>query len=296
MTHTFQFDPNTILGVASGASLKEIRDAYHQKSLKHHPDKGGDEWAFRMVVRAYEVLSTARVVNRATPPPATERRATPRPEPAPSPRASWTSRFRPGGGTTEAPVAAAAATAAAAPSTGAPAPTAAGVGPAKPWAAGASPTADRDASNLSGWGGGAPRPHTAQALAELAHIVAVELLILRFELECSLDLFARNPEDRNLSCTLHITWPIEELVERNEPIADSARTLAAINEAFKNKAVRKHALTKRSQDDGGRFVGWLTYPTAVMASEALEAFRESLVGQGITIEKQVREMALPRQW
>ncbi len=126
--------------------------------------------------------------------------------------------------------------------------------------------------------------------------MAVELLILRFELECSLDLFARNPEDRNLSCTLHITWPIEELVERHEPIADAAKIIDAIDEAFKGKAVRKHALTKRSQVEAGRFVGWLTYPTAVMASEALEAFREALVGQGITVEKQVREMALPRQW
>ena len=232
------------------------------------------------------------MVNRVSPPPSTERRATPRPEPAPSPRASWTSRFRPGGGTTDGPTVTAAAAATA---TGTRASSATGMGPTKPGATATSPTADREATNLSGWGG-VPRPHTAQALAELAHIVAVELLILRFELECSLDLFARNPEDRNLSCTLHITWPIEELVERNEPIADSARTLAAINEAFKNKAVRKHALTKRSQDEGGRFVGWLTYPTAVMASEALEAFREALVAQGITIEKQVREMALPRQW
>ena len=290
MTHTFQFDPNTILGVASGASLKEIRDAYHQKSLKHHPDKGGDEWAFRMVVRAYEILSTARVVTRATPPPATERRATPRPEPASRP--SWASRFRPGGAT-EGPSPTAAASASAAASAAGTRPGAGGAtaNPAGPAAAAA---AERDATNLSGWGG--HRPYAARALAELAHIVSVELLILRFELECSLDLFARNPEDRNLSCTLHVTWPIEELVERGGPIPDAAQTLAALDEAFKNKAVRKHALTKRSQAEGGRFVGWLTYPTAVMASEALEAFREALVGHGITVEKQVREMALPRQW
>jgi hypothetical protein len=66
MTHSFPFDPASILGIASGASLQEIRDAYHQKSLKHHPDKGGDEWAFRLVARAYELLSTARVMARAS--------------------------------------------------------------------------------------------------------------------------------------------------------------------------------------------------------------------------------------
>ena len=99
MTHSFQFDPNTILGVPSGASLREIRDAYHQKSLKYHPDKGGDEWAFRMVARAYEILSTARVVNRASDEflrPA-QAQARPHPETGPEPmsNATWAKGFGP---------------------------------------------------------------------------------------------------------------------------------------------------------------------------------------------------------
>ncbi len=48
----------TVLGVGPNASPDEIQDAYRAKSKKHHPDVGGDEWAFRMVVRAYEVLKT----------------------------------------------------------------------------------------------------------------------------------------------------------------------------------------------------------------------------------------------
>ena len=56
--HSFSLDPRTVLGVGPDASLDEIRDAYHAKSKKHHPDLGGDEWAFRMVARAYEVLKT----------------------------------------------------------------------------------------------------------------------------------------------------------------------------------------------------------------------------------------------
>ena len=289
MTHTFQFDPNTILGVPTGASLREIRDAYHQKSLKHHPDKGGDEWAFRMVARAYEILSTARVVNRVSPPPATERRATPRPDPAPTARPSWTSRFRPGGGANPSDEATTTRSATVPPSSNG------GQAPFNPGESKASTGPGRDATDLSGWGGAA-QTHESKTPEELARIVAAELLILRFELECSLDLFARNPEDRNLSCTLHLTWPLDELVERAEPIPDTARTLKALEEAFKTKAVRKPALTKRSQTEGGRFVGWLTYPTAVMASEALEAFREALQAHGMTVDKQVREMALPRQW
>ena len=59
--HAFSLDPHTVLGVRPGASPDELQEAYHAKSKKHHPDAGGDEWAFRMVVSAYEVLkATAR--------------------------------------------------------------------------------------------------------------------------------------------------------------------------------------------------------------------------------------------
>ena len=40
--------------------MEEIHCAFRDKSKKHHPDLGGDEWAFRMVVRAYEILKTTR--------------------------------------------------------------------------------------------------------------------------------------------------------------------------------------------------------------------------------------------
>lgn len=60
--HSFSLDPRTVLGVGQDASLDEIRDAYRVKSKKHHPDLGGDEWAFRMVTRAYEVLKTTEAV------------------------------------------------------------------------------------------------------------------------------------------------------------------------------------------------------------------------------------------
>jgi len=280
MTHSFQFDPNTILGVSSGASLREIRDAYHQKSLKYHPDKGGDEWAFRMVARAYEILSTARVVDRA----AAEPPRAPRP-PAASPwsdpaRTTWTSGFGPG--------------AASGPGPGN------GAGPSTNNAgrgagAGAGGLGPDVTTNISGWSG-ERRTHAGMGPADMAKVVAAELLILRFELECSLDLFARRPEDRNLSCTLHIAWPLEELAERADVLPEAAKTIKQLGEAAKAKGVRKHALTKRAQAEVGRFDAWFTYPTAVMASEALEAFREALAGQGLHIEKQVREMAIPRQW
>src|SRR5258707_661161 len=65
--HSFSLDPRTILDVSPAASLDEIHDAFRSKSKKHHPDLGGDEWAFRMVARAYEVLKTTTCMTSAQP-------------------------------------------------------------------------------------------------------------------------------------------------------------------------------------------------------------------------------------
>jgi hypothetical protein len=84
---SFEINPHAVLGVPADATLEQIRDAYRKKSKSLHPDVGGEEWAFRVLVQSYEMLCTARVM-RAT-----------RVEPdrsAPTPRAS-----RPGEPTTE---------------------------------------------------------------------------------------------------------------------------------------------------------------------------------------------------
>lgn len=66
--HSFSLDPRTVLGVGPSAGLDEIHEAFRSKSKKHHPDLGGDEWAFRMVTRAYEVLkATATSGGESTP-------------------------------------------------------------------------------------------------------------------------------------------------------------------------------------------------------------------------------------
>ncbi|KAF7967739.1 hypothetical protein HWV62_33262 [Athelia sp. TMB] len=46
-----------ILGVPRDCGTGEIKKAYRRESLKHHPDKGGDEEKFKLVVEAHGVLS-----------------------------------------------------------------------------------------------------------------------------------------------------------------------------------------------------------------------------------------------
>ncbi|KAF8917535.1 hypothetical protein CPB85DRAFT_1284484 [Mucidula mucida] len=46
-----------ILGVQRDCTEIEIKKAYRRESLKHHPDKGGDEEKFKLVVEAHSVLS-----------------------------------------------------------------------------------------------------------------------------------------------------------------------------------------------------------------------------------------------
>ncbi|KAF5340998.1 hypothetical protein D9611_006095 [Ephemerocybe angulata] len=49
-----------ILGLSKECTESEIKKAYRRESLKHHPDKGGDEEQFKLVSEAYAVLSDSQ--------------------------------------------------------------------------------------------------------------------------------------------------------------------------------------------------------------------------------------------
>jgi hypothetical protein len=50
-------DARKILGVGDDATQDEIQKAYREKARKHHPDLGGDGWAFQQVQDAYQALT-----------------------------------------------------------------------------------------------------------------------------------------------------------------------------------------------------------------------------------------------
>ena len=49
-------DPYKVLKIERSADLDTIKRAYRQAAEKHHPDRGGDGWAFQEVHAAYEFL------------------------------------------------------------------------------------------------------------------------------------------------------------------------------------------------------------------------------------------------
>jgi hypothetical protein len=57
--------PWSVLGLAPGASLLELKRAFRQRALETHPDRGGDAAHFREVQRAYEKLADKLTRKRA---------------------------------------------------------------------------------------------------------------------------------------------------------------------------------------------------------------------------------------
>uniref|UniRef100_A0A8C1LY38 SEC63 homolog, protein translocation regulator n=1 Tax=Cyprinus carpio TaxID=7962 RepID=A0A8C1LY38_CYPCA len=52
-----EYNPYEVLHLEAGASVAEIKKQYRVLSLKHHPDKGGDEAMFMKLAKAYSALT-----------------------------------------------------------------------------------------------------------------------------------------------------------------------------------------------------------------------------------------------
>lgn len=57
------YNPYKILGIDESATPKQISKAYKKLSIKNHPDKGGSEALYKMVVEAYQYLKSNDVTS-----------------------------------------------------------------------------------------------------------------------------------------------------------------------------------------------------------------------------------------
>lgn len=265
MNHHFSLNPRTILGVSIEATADEIRDAFREKSKKHHPDLGGDEWAFRMVLRAYEVLkSTANGLEAGGGGGA----ASPgsnvdvdvdvvveaQPWMKPSPHAPFFAqkRFRFGAEATDE----------------------AAEGPS----AGETPTQT-------------PPPGVFQT-------VEVELIWIRFEMvESAAAAEASDGTDRaTLSVCMVVSWPMRSLVARAAEYSDLGETLRSVIDAFEYLQNQSAAVAVRSRIEDGQFVGWVSFPDVVTAQSGFLVLRDNLAQHNLSVRLQTRDELIPQGW
>lgn len=252
MYYAFEIDAADVLGVLPGASLQEIHDAYRTRVKKHHPDVGGDDWAFRAVARAYELLSHARLRARIgyEPPP-------PRPEPTPPARRDEPSRS---GEDQE--------------------------------AASEQAKAGRRSGAAEGVSG-FYHVGVADRVENPSRLVDVELFTIRYELDGPFNLLG-GPEGRNLSSCLHVTWPIPPAHDGEPEVPADPEMLKRLTRVFDGMPRRTKSTSHWSQPKDGRFVGWLSYPTASRAFEAFEAFHKALNDRGLAVRQSSRELFIAR--
>lgn len=274
--HSFSLDPRTVLGVGPEATLEEIHDAYRAKSKKHHPDLGGDEWAFRMVTRAYEVLKTtagppaeSRPYHREPAGAAAESRPT---GPWSWTAGPWSARTGESAGT------------------GAGAGASAGAGPGAGEAATEGTfSAESDAASAPA---SAPTPDPSRIRE-----VDVELIWTRFENDRPARLLAeRDTDDSTLSVCMVISWPEAGLVDQVAGYPGAAESLRALIELFDRLREEKAVIAARSRIEDGRFVGWLSYPDVLAAQDAILVVRDAFRAHGLVIKLQTRDERIPFDW
>jgi len=273
--HAFSLDPRTILGVGPDASPEEIHDAYRAKSKKHHPDRGGDEWAFRMVARAYEVLKTTAVPAE-----------TPRdgrgvgPDVHGASRSAdwpwgWGRRFgQPGTGAEP------------------------GAAPRRPQDAGDGPDVG-PATRARAEGPAAAPGGSEEVRLDPARIrtVDVELIWTRFEQDGPARLLAeRDADEATLSVCMVLSWPEADLVDRTAEFPGGAEILRILIDLFERLRTDKAVVAARSRIEDGRFVGWLSYPDVLAAQDAVLALRDTFRACGLNIKLRTRDERIPYDW
>jgi hypothetical protein len=271
-SHSFSLDPRTILDVGPDASLDEIHDAYRAKSKKHHPDLGGDEWAFRMVTRAYEVLRTTAVGAssarwRATAADVGQHSQAPdwgriwtRPPHGPD----FESRTRHGSS------------------------------PTADAGAGARRT-QQDDDHSAAPSASEPCAHRSPITEpDELRTVEVELIWTRFEKEVWGRLDSEGEADETtLSVCMVISWPEYELVDHAAEFGSVGELLRTLIDVFERLRAQERVVAGRSRIEDGRFVGLLSYADVPTAQDAFLTLRDALQARGLTVKLSTRDERVP---
>lgn len=212
-----ELDPHEVLGLSRGCTAEELHDAYRKKSKKHHPDGGGDGWAFRVVVWAHEALNLIVERDRI----AAMARETPD-----------TGRIRQG-------------------------------------------VQDKN--------------------VDPTRLVQVEVVWMRYEVENIFGIIGeRGGEDRNLSGSLVINWPGDDVTRPATNITNAEKILVALNAAFDDLRLRTPTTAANSKIEDGRFFANLGYANGKTASDAFKHLHVNLKARGLGVKQWTRDVSIPR--
>ena len=268
--HAFSLDPRTILGVSPAASLDEIHEAYRSKSKKHHPDLGGDEWAFRMVTRAYEVLkATAATVARKPWESSGADLAASHSQPG------WSWNGSSSNGSSNGPTS------------------------SRNGSAEANHSGNPGAGSRDEAGPDPEKAETGNVPRDLEEfrIVDIALIWTRFESDGVTELCSSSEEnERTLSVCLVISWPAPHLVARAAEIKSASEILHALIELFEHLHGSTSVVASRSRIEDGRFVGWLSYSNVLTAQDAFLSLRDALQSQSLPVKLQTVDQRVPIAW
>ena len=305
-TASLQIHPWTVLGIDRDASTEEIRSAFREKSKKHHPDRGGDEWAFRLVQQAFDALQKGPASHPAPESPAwngngaqpvvprdvdssnapadqgsrttSETVADPPPRRREASDRSWLSHVWPH---------------------------------AVRWlhtgmadrshksnGTRSDGTHFRESSRGGGQNKGSDHPGREAWLA--LGTVDVELVWIRFPTESEAWTAPAGNDhdikDSTLSVCLVVTWPSPSVVDSVADYPEAGETLRAVIESFESLKHGAGPAASRSRIEAGQFIGWLSYPNVIRAESALIRIRERLVIHGLSIRLNTRQELLPYQF
>jgi hypothetical protein len=269
--HAFSVDPRTVLSVGPDASLDEIRDAYHAKSKKHHPDAGGDEWAFRMVTQAYEVLKATAAASSPTSRRTTVADVGQGGHPPDWSRVWSSPQSKSGSSSPDLDDSS---------ETGATGSRARNDRRDDDWTEGASEAAQSPFTEPVG-----------------LRTIDVELIWHRFEKAGRGRVFSMDDgEDSTLSVCMVISWPAADLVDRALEFSSTRERLRNLIELFETLRGQESVVRGRSRIEDGRFVGWLSYADVFMAQDAFLMLRETFRAQGLAIKLYTRDERIPFDW